>query len=72
MINETLANRAVQLGRQHPPRTPGRRSAGMVYAALITTRTPGAARRALGTFGEPAHRTAAVRLLDELQQESSA
>lgn len=48
-----LADRARQLARQHPPRTPERRAAAVVYVALTTTRTTDAARRALGTFGGP-------------------
>ena len=68
MTNADLAALAVRLGRQYPPRTPGRRAAGMAYAALVTTRTPGAARRALGTFGDPDARAAAGALLDVLQE----
>jgi hypothetical protein len=68
MTNVILADLAVRLGRQHAPRTPGRRAAGMVYAALVTTRTPDAARRALGTFGDPATRAAAKVLLDGLHR----
>jgi hypothetical protein len=71
MINADLADLAVRIGRQHPPRTPGRRAAGMAYAALVTTRTPDAARRALGTFGDPATRSAAARLLGQLGQEAA-
>ena len=68
MTNGLLAARAVRLGREYPPRTLGRLAAGMVYAALITTRTPDAARRVLGTFGDPATRVAAARLLGQLGQ----
>lgn len=71
MTNIDLATLAVRLGRQHPSRTPGRRSAAMAYAALITTRTPAAARRALGTFGDPETRRAALDLLDDLDQEAA-
>jgi hypothetical protein len=71
MTNDDLAHLAVRTGGQHRPRTPGRRAASMAYAALITTRTPDAARRALGTFGDPAARAAAARLLDQLGQEAT-
>jgi hypothetical protein len=57
--NAVLADRASRLGRLHPPRAPGRRAAAMAYAALATSRTPEAARRALETFGDPAVRHAA-------------
>lgn len=71
MTNGQLADLAVRIGRQHSPRTPGRRAAAMVYAALTTTRTPEAARRALSTFGDPATRAAAGRLLGQLAQEAA-
>lgn len=71
MTNGDFADLAVRVGRQRPPRTPGRRAAGMAYAALITTRTPDAARRALATFGDPATRPAAARLLGQLGQEAA-
>jgi hypothetical protein len=71
MTNADLARQAVRLGRQHPPRTPGRRAAGMAYAALITTKTPDSARRALDTFGDPFTRAAAAALLDQLGQEAA-
>jgi hypothetical protein len=67
VTNADLARQAVRLGRRHPPRTPGRRAAGMVYAALVTTRTLDTARRALVTFGDPGMRAAAARLLDDLR-----
>lgn len=71
MTNDILADRAVRLGRQHPARSPGRRAAGMAYAALVTTKTPGAARRALGTFGGPGARAAAAAVLDELERDAA-
>jgi hypothetical protein len=66
-----LADRARQLAEQHPPRTPERRAAAMLYVALTTTKTTDAARRALGTFGDPPTRVAAVALLGQLEQETS-
>jgi hypothetical protein len=65
MTNADLAYKAVRLGRQDQPRSPGRRAAGMAYAALITTKTPDAAGRALGTFGDPVARRSAAALLDQ-------
>jgi hypothetical protein len=64
-----LADRARQLTRQYPPRTPERRAAAAVYVALTTTRTTDAARRALGTFGDPSARTDAAALLSQIEQE---
>lgn len=71
MTNDALADRVIQVGRQHPPRSPGRRAAGMAYAALITTKTPDAARRALGTFGDPLSRPAAAAMLDDLERDAA-
>jgi hypothetical protein len=64
-----LADRARQLAESHPPRTPERRAATGCWAALVTTRTAAAARRALGTISDPAARAAAVAVLDDLEQE---
>jgi hypothetical protein len=69
--NAVLADRAVRLGRQHPPRTAGRRAAAAVYVALTTTKTTQAARKALATFGDPVTRAAAATLLEELTQEDT-
>lgn len=69
-LETALADRARQLAGQHPPRTPERRAAAMVYVALTTTRTTDAARRALSTFGDPSA-CAAAALLGQLEQETS-
>jgi hypothetical protein len=69
--NAVLADRAVRLGRQHPPRTPGRRAAAAVYVALATTKTTEAARKALATFADPVTRAAAATLLSQIEQEIS-
>lgn len=69
--NTVLANAAIRLGRQHGPRTPGRRAAAMAYAALVTSRTLEAARKALGTFGDSGTRAAARRLLEELARDAT-
>ncbi len=66
-----LADRAARIVRQHPYRTPERRAAAMAWAAIVTTRTAGAARRALATFGNPVTRAAAATLLDELTREDT-
>jgi hypothetical protein len=66
-----LADRARQLAERHPPRTPERRAAAMLYVALTTTKTADAARRALSTFGDPSARAAAAALLGQLEQETS-
>jgi hypothetical protein len=71
MTNTDLATMVLRFGRQHAPRTPERRAAGMAFAALSTTKTPGAAHRALSTFGDPFTRAAAALLLDELQREAA-
>jgi hypothetical protein len=63
-----LADRAARIVRQHPYRTPERRAAAMTWAAIVTTRTTSAARRALGTFGDPAARPAALVLLGQLTE----
>ena len=69
--NKDLAERAARVVRQHPHRSPGRRAAAMAWAALMTTKTPDGARRALATFGDPATRAAAAALLGQLEQETS-
>jgi hypothetical protein len=71
MTNASLADRARQVARQFAPRTPERRAAAALHAALITTKTAGAARRALDTFGDPATRAAAAELLEQLEQETA-
>ena len=67
--NAVLANAAVRIGRQHPPRTPGRRAAAAVYVALVTTKTTEAARKALATFTDAAGRAEARALLSQIEQE---
>lgn len=64
--NEVLADRARRLAEQHPPRTAERRAAAAAYIALRETSTIDAARRALGTFADPATADAAASLLREL------
>jgi hypothetical protein len=69
--NAVLADAAIRLGRQHPPRSSGRRAAAAVYVALATTKTAEAARKALATFGDPASRAEARALLSQIEQEIS-
>jgi len=66
-----FADRARQRARQAAPRTPERRAAAALYTALTTTKTADAARRALGTFGDPVNRAAAITLLDQLEREET-
>ena len=68
--NAELAARAARAARQHPPRSPERRAAAACWAALVTTRTPDGARRALATFGDPANRAAAAELLGDMLGEA--
>ena len=67
MTNTDLAARAAAIARQYAPRTPQRRAGAALHSALVTTGTPGAARRALA-FTDPVTAAAARELLDELDQ----
>jgi hypothetical protein len=71
MTNTDLAALAFRLGRQHLPRTPGRRAAAALWVALNTTHSTDAARRALATFGTADTQAAAATLLDRLTQEGA-
>ena len=64
--NDALAELTRCAAVQHPPRTPERRAAAAARAALITTRTPEAALRALRTFGDPKTQADAAELLGRL------
>ena len=64
MTNADLADRARQVARSYPGRTPGRRAAAACWVALTTTKTPAAARKALGTFGDPVTHAAAAVILE--------
>ena len=72
MTNAVLASRVRQLAESHAPRTAERRAAAALFAALTTTRSAQAARRALGSFGDPATRAAAAAILDALEQDRAA
>ena len=65
--NKQLAERARQLAIQHPPRSHERRTVAALWAALSTTRTPAAAKRALATFTSGRVQADAALLLDYWQ-----
>lgn len=64
--NRALAELARADVERHRPRTPERRAAAALWAALVTTRTPDAARSALATFADPRTVVDARQLLGEL------
>ena len=65
--NKQLAERARQLAAGHPPRSRERRTVAALWAALSTTRTPAAARQALGTFTSGRVQADAALLLEYWQ-----
>lgn len=65
-----LAERAAKVAAQYPPRTPERRAAAALHVALATTKTTGAARRALGTVRDSEARLAALALLGQLERDA--
>ena len=67
--NGPLAELTRHAALQHPPRTPERRAAGHLRAALITTTSAQSAKRALATFGSSEVQADAARLLHELSVE---
>ena len=67
LANKDLAEIAARIGRSHPKQTGERRAASALYAALVTTGSPAAARRALATFADTVTRTAALKLLDDIE-----
>jgi len=69
--NEHLAEHAREHAERHAARSPERRAAAALYVALITTKTPDAARRALEFAGKAA-RTDALALLDILERQATA
>lgn len=62
-----LVSLARERAKGHAPRTPERRAAAALHAALSTTGTPDAARRAL-SFADGTTRAGALALLRELEQ----
>lgn len=64
--NDQFARLAVAEARRHPARTPAKRAAGHLYAALVTTTSIDGARQAVRTFGDEATQDAALHLLSHL------
>jgi hypothetical protein len=63
---EQLADLTRAEAGRHPARTPERRAAAHLWAALVTTNSAEAARRAIGTFGTGDVQAAAAALLGRL------
>ena len=63
---EQLAATVFAEAQRHKPRTSGRRAACHLWAALITSPTVDAARRAITTFGAAQTQAAALELLDRI------
>jgi hypothetical protein len=72
VTNKQLAEAARQAAEQHPARTPERRAAAALWVALGDTKTPSAARTALGTFADPQTTADATALLRELQTKAAS
>ena len=70
LANKDLADLVAAIVRSHPRRTPERRAAASLYSALITTKTPAAARRALATFADTDTMETATALLYDIQGQS--
>ena len=66
VANDALADLAAAEAERHDPRTPPRRAAAALWAALITTKTVDSARSALDGFTTPETRKAAADLLGRL------
>jgi hypothetical protein len=69
VTNRQLAEAARLVAEQHAPRTPERRAAAALWAALGDTKTLTAARTALGTFADPQTTADALELLGRLGHE---
>jgi hypothetical protein len=72
VTNAALAEAARLVAEGHPPRTPARRAASALWAALGDTKTLTAARTALGTFADEQTAADATALLRELQTKDSS
>lgn len=66
VMSEALAELARTEAERYRPRTHERRSAAVLWAALVTTPTPDAARLALAEFPDPRTVADAASLLDRL------
>lgn len=69
MTADQLAADVLAEARRHPARSPERRAAAHVWAALITSPTVSAARSAIATFGTPQTQAAALELFGWLAAE---
>lgn len=67
-----LADLARFEAERHPPRIPGRSAAAWCWAALITTASIGAARKAIGDHPDPSVSYAATILLRQLAEQVTA
>lgn len=66
MDAEQLAAIVFAEAQRHKPRIPERRAAGHLWAALITSPTTDAARRAVATFGTEQTQAGALELLGRI------
>jgi hypothetical protein len=66
VIDPDLADAVLAESARHKQRSPGRRAAGQVWVALMTTSSTEAARRAIPTFGTKDVQVAALELFDRL------
>ena len=57
---------------RHKPRTPARRAASALWAALVTSGTVDGARKALDGFTDAPTRAHAVRLLHQIAAQAAA
>lgn len=71
MIDPDLAEAVLAEAASHKLRSPGRRAAGQVWVALMTTSSTEAARRAIPTFGTKDVQRDALELFDRLSREGS-
>lgn len=68
----TITEKVRAIARTAPVRSPERRAAAALHTALITTKTPEAAVRALRTFADPETSADAVALLGQLAEQEAA
>lgn len=74
MTNDVLAALALERTGRYLPRSPERRAAAALYAALADTRSPDGARRALAFTSQPvrADALALLRILERQAREAGA
>lgn len=68
---DELAAAVMAEAQRHPARSPERRAASHLWAALITSPSIAAARRAIATFGDETTQSDAAELLGRLAAELS-